>query len=404
MTSTSGHKHSDHVTTFKNVVRTLKETKNNPAQYENLVSSLNANTKSALEATIKSNNIIVPTQDTNKLISEILTGMQTWIDTKSHIPIELKQKFLELGASKLELFIKAAHDQFNNKWIVKEFIDNAVKTGEEGRKYLADCDCSSTDQLWAKLVEPKIESIITQQDTNKLISEILTGMQIWLDTKSHIPIELKNKFLELGSNNLEKFIESASDKFNNKWIVKEFVDNAFVPPREEGNKYLADSSCDSVDTLWAKIESLIINEDSNKATTSQASSESINSSDFKGNTSDEDSDDDIEVISQLLESKVTLNNGKKIEVKKIIDAIYNPQDLDFYLRKLTPETNQLVKKEIALKLAYDLYNDSKELSVVSAISETLGISEEFNNYTDFSLAELKDEEVNITGGDYSYLE
>ncbi|KHO02913.1 hypothetical protein RFEPED_0193 [Rickettsia felis str. Pedreira] len=73
------------------------------------------------------------------------------------------------------------------------------------------------------------------------------------------------------------------------------------------------------------------------------------------------------VISQLLESKVTLNNGKKIEVKKIIDAIYNPQDLDFYLRKLTPETNQLVKKEIALKLAYDLYNDSKELSVVSAI-------------------------------------
>ncbi len=301
MTSTTSS-HSEIVQIFKKIVRTLKEAKNNPAQYENLVSKLDSSTKNALDVNIKKHNITVPTQDTNKVISEILSGMQTWLDTKSHIPLELKQKLLELG-----------------------------------------------------------------------------------------------------SNNLEEFIESAFNKFNNKWIVKEFIDNAFVPPREESNKYLADSGCDSAEQPWTKMENLRISDDSNKATTSQASSESINSSDFKGNTSDEDSDDDIEVISQLLESKVTLNNGKKIEVKKIIDAIYNPQDLDFYLRKLTPETNQLVKKEIALKLAYDLYNDSKELSVVSAISETLGISEEFNNYTDFSLVQLRNEEVNITGGEYSYL-
>ncbi|MCC8467615.1 MAG: hypothetical protein LN589_02750 [Rickettsia endosymbiont of Eriopis connexa] len=44
----------------------------------------------------------------------------------------------------------------------------------------------------------------------------------------------------------------------------------------------------------------------------------------------------------------------------------------------------------------------KELSEVSPISETLGINEEFNNYTDFGPAQLKDEEVNITGGEYSY--
>ena len=43
------------------------------------------NIDKALEATIKSNNITVPTQDTNKVMSEILSGMQTWLDTKSHI-------------------------------------------------------------------------------------------------------------------------------------------------------------------------------------------------------------------------------------------------------------------------------------------------------------------------------
>ncbi|AFC71305.1 hypothetical protein [Rickettsia australis] len=301
ITSTTGS-HPEIVQIFKKIVSTLKEAKNDPAQYENLVSNLDASTRNALDVNIKKHNITVPTSDINKVISEILSGMQAWLDTKSHIPLELKQKFLELG-----------------------------------------------------------------------------------------------------SNNLEEFIESAFNKFNNKWIVKEFIDNAFVPPREESNKYLAGIGCDSAEQLWTKMGNLRISDDSNKATTSQASSESINSSDFKGNTSDEDSDD-IEVISQLLASKVTLNNGKKIDVKKIIDAIYNLQDLDFYLRKLTPAINQLVKKEIALKLAYDFFNDSKELNEVRSISEALGIKEEFNTYSNFSLEELKDEEVNITGGDYSYLE
>ncbi|GAA5252619.1 hypothetical protein [Candidatus Rickettsia kedanie] len=249
MTSTTGS-HPEIVQIFKKIVSTLKEAKNNPAQYENLVSNLDTSTKNALDVNIKKHNITVPTPDTNKVISEILSGMQAWRDTKSH-----------------------------------------------------------------------------------------TG-----------------------------------------------------------------SGCDSAEQLWTKIGNLRISDDSNKATTSQASSESINSSDFKGNTSDADYDDDIEVISQLLASKVTLNNGKTIDVKKIIDAIYNPQNLDFYLRKLTPEINQLVKKEIALKLAYDFYNDSKELNEVRSISEVLGIKEEFNTYSNFSLEELKDEEVNITGGDYSYLE
>jgi len=154
------------------------------------------------------------------------------------------------------------------------------------------------------------------------------------------------------------------------------------------------------DTEMARINAKIEKTTSNLNTLSVEESAAASA---PATTSDDDSDDDIEVISKLLESKVTLTNGKKIEVKKIIDAIYKPKDLDFYLKKLTPETNQLVKKEIALKLAYDLFNDTKELSEVNSISEVLGINQEFNTYSDFSLVELKDEEVNITGGEYSYL-
>ncbi|WP_341787747.1 hypothetical protein [Rickettsia endosymbiont of Cantharis rufa] len=106
-------------------------------------------------------------------------------------------------------------------------------------------------------------------------------MQTWLDTKSHIPIDLKQKLLELDSNNLAKFIESAFNKSNNKWTVKEFIDNAFVPPREGNNKYLADSGYDSTEQLWTKMENLRASETLNKAATS-----SVSSSDLKGNTSD----------------------------------------------------------------------------------------------------------------------
>ncbi|MCC8467614.1 MAG: hypothetical protein LN589_02745 [Rickettsia endosymbiont of Eriopis connexa] len=87
----------------------------------------------------------------------------------------------------------------------------------------------------------------------------------------------------------------------------------------------------------------------NSATTSTA--------DQGASFEEEDYDDDIEVISKILEPEVTLTNGKKVAVQKIIDAIYKPKDLDFYLKKLTPETSQLVKKAIALKLASDLFND-----------------------------------------------
>ncbi|WCR57120.1 MAG: hypothetical protein PG979_001177 [Rickettsia asembonensis] len=145
MTSTTSS-YSEIVQIFKKIVRTLKEAKNNPAQYENLVSKLDASTKNALDVNIKKHNITVPTQDTNKVISEILSGMQTWLDTKSHIPLKLKQKFLELGSNNLEEFIESAFNKFNNKWIVKEFIDNAfVPPREESNKYLADSGCDSAE-------------------------------------------------------------------------------------------------------------------------------------------------------------------------------------------------------------------------------------------------------------------
>ncbi|ABV74888.1 hypothetical protein A1C_02990 [Rickettsia akari str. Hartford] len=336
MTSTTGS-HQEIVQIFKKIVRILKEAKNNTAQYENLVSNLDASTKNALDVNIKKHNITVPTPDTDKVISEILSGMQAWLDTKSHIPLELKQKFLALGSNNLEEFIESAFNKFNNKWIVKEFIDNAfVPPREESNKYLAGSGCDSVEQLWVKIGHLRISD-----DSNKA-----TTSQASLDRISD-------------DSNKATTSQASSDR---------------------------------------------ISDDSNKATTSQASSESINSIEFKGNTPDEDSDDDIEVISPLLASKVTLNNGKKIDVKKIIDAIYNPLDLDFYLRQLTSEINQFVKKAVALKLAYDFYYDYKELNEVRSISEALGIKEEFNTYSNFSLEELKDEELNITGGDYSYLE
>jgi hypothetical protein len=301
MTSTTGS-HSEIVQIFKKIVRTLKETKNNPAQYENLVSNLDASTKNALDVNIKKHNITVPTQDTNKLIDEVLTGMQTWLDTKSHIPIELKQKFLELG-----------------------------------------------------------------------------------------------------SNNLEKFIESAFNKFNNQWTVKEFIDNAFVPPREESNKYLADSGCDSTEQLWTKMENLRISEALNKATTS-----SVSSSNFKGNTSDEDSDDDIEVISKILGSEVTLTNGAKYEVKKIIDLLDKPnfiQQLTNILSKLSPEDYNLVKKEIALKLAYISNNDMDKYEAVHEIVDNMPQTfiDEFNNYDTLTLDQMRIEEAKILGDGVSYL-
>ena len=41
---------------------------------------------------------------------------------KSHIPMDLKQKILDLGSNNLELFIKAAYNKFNNTWIVQSFL------------------------------------------------------------------------------------------------------------------------------------------------------------------------------------------------------------------------------------------------------------------------------------------
>ncbi|KJV81002.1 hypothetical protein RHORCCE3_0181 [Rickettsia hoogstraalii str. RCCE3] len=302
MTSTTSS-HSEIVQIFKKIVRTLKEAKNNPAQYSNL----DASTKNALDVNIKKHNITVPTQDTNKVISEILSGMQTWLDTKSHIPMDLKQKFLELG-----------------------------------------------------------------------------------------------------SNNLEEFIESAFNKFNNKWIVKEFIDNAFVPPREESNKYLADSGCDSAEQLWTKMENLRISDDSNKATTSQASSESINSSDFKGNTSDEDSDDDIEVISQLLESKVTLHNGAEFGVKSILKCLSDKGFMDMILKEVPYNTREPLEKEIALQLVYNNIQEgrvdkSSTVNVINSFGNASTLLGWFVEYSDLTIEEIKVKEVELTGG-ASYLE
>ena len=88
----------------------LSNTHELPAQKEALklvYDMRKGNIDKALEATIKSNNITVPTQDTNKVMSEILSGMQTWLDTKSHIPMDLTQKFLDLGSNNFRTIHKS---------------------------------------------------------------------------------------------------------------------------------------------------------------------------------------------------------------------------------------------------------------------------------------------------------
>lgn len=285
MTSTTSS-HSEIVQIFKKIVRTLKEAKNNPAQYENLVSKLDASTKNALDVNIKKHNITVPTQDTNKVISEILSGMQTWLDTKSHIPMDLKQKFLELG-----------------------------------------------------------------------------------------------------SNNLEEFIESAVNKFNNKWIVKEFIDNAFVPPREESNKYLADSGCDSAEQLWTKMENLRISEDS----------------------TDESEDDEIsEASANKLGEKVTLNNGAEFGVKSILKCLSDKSFMDMILKEVPYNTREPLEKEIALQLVYNNIQEgrvdkSSTVNVINSLGNASTLLGWFVKYSDLTIEEIKVKEVELTGG-ASYLD
>ena len=154
MTSTT-HSHSEIVQIFKDVVRTLKEAKSNPVQYNSLVSNLQASTKNALDVNIKKHNITVPTQDTNELISEILPGMKAWIAHGYHIPMDLKQNFLKLGFKNLEEFIARASDASISYGHIKEFISYAVKE-ERGAKYLADSGCDTAEQLWTKMENLRI--------------------------------------------------------------------------------------------------------------------------------------------------------------------------------------------------------------------------------------------------------
>jgi len=78
MTSTTGS-HSEIVQIFKKIVSTLKETKNNPAQYENLVSNLDASTKNALDVNIKKHNITVPqSSETLQPVNDVISLLQKY--------------------------------------------------------------------------------------------------------------------------------------------------------------------------------------------------------------------------------------------------------------------------------------------------------------------------------------
>ena len=97
MTSTTHGKHSPQVSTFKDIVRVLKEAKSNTTQYENLVSNLNASNKNALEATIKSNNITVTTQQASqeKLVEKALAEAKRSIEV-NNVTAEFKNYFSKM--------------------------------------------------------------------------------------------------------------------------------------------------------------------------------------------------------------------------------------------------------------------------------------------------------------------
>ncbi len=81
-----------------------------------------------------------------------------------------------------------------------------------------------------------------------------------------------------------------------------------------------------------------------------------------------------EVISQLLESEVTLTNGKKIEVKKFIELLDkgNTGELEYNFKKLKSTDSASIAKEMALKLAHDLLHSKKDFDVVDSTAQNMG--------------------------------
>ncbi|WP_341789093.1 MULTISPECIES: hypothetical protein [unclassified Rickettsia] len=115
----------------------------------------------------------------------------------------------------------------------------------------------------------------------------------------------------------------------------------------------------------------------------------------------------LKISKELLGEKVTLINGKEVEVKKFLELLYNQntKEFDFLLKMLPSDTSEVMKKEVTLKLAYDYFKDSKNFDETNAISERIGTSDIFEEYLGFNIDQFKSEEMNIMGGDqHSYLD
>ncbi|HJD59220.1 MAG TPA: hypothetical protein LFW20_00845 [Rickettsia endosymbiont of Omalisus fontisbellaquei] len=342
---------------FKQILNIL-EARNNPAQYNSLVSNLNASTKNALDVNIKKHNIT---------LSQASETLQSVNDV-----ISLLQKY-SIGYDGPMVQIQSV-DYTNWKIPLQNISTDDPMFGHAIRAY--DAVKTSNQSLFNQNYK--------ELDLNGIV--ILRNIP-FVSHKESSPMST---------------VKQAAEFIKNSGIVLPLPQEyKGVPTKEVLQEYTND-----IGTVIAMhdAEMARINADA-------SASEKINNfanTSTQATTSDEDSDDDIEVISKILGSEVTLTNGAKYEVKKIIDLLDKPnfiKQLTNILSKLSPEDSNLVKKEIALKLAYTSNSDMDKYEAVHEIVDNMPQTfiDEFNNYDTLTLDQMRTEEAKILGDGVSYL-
>ncbi|MCC8462387.1 MAG: hypothetical protein LN546_04365 [Rickettsia endosymbiont of Ecitomorpha arachnoides] len=392
---------------FKQILNIL-EAKNNPAQYNSLVSNLNASTKNALDVNIKKYNITVPTQQISQeeLVEKALAEAKHSIKI-SDVTAEFKKYFSELDLDGVVLFINTAKQSGID-------VDGCVGTAlQYGIKYPA---------IWKGVLTKKffIENSITNPYVS-FDSKIEPNVQAELVEKAlaeaerstkanNVTAEFKDHFSKLDPDGVLAFMQCTKgttinvdgcvgtalqdvvDIYPATWngvsTKKFFVENGITNPYVSFDSKIEPST-----------QSEVQEEAYNSATASTA--------DQGASFEEEDSDDDIEVISQLLESKVMLNNGTTIEVKAILKDLSDKEFINMVLKRVNPDIAELVEKEIVLKLVYDvqkgLITKRDAGKIIYSFNDDFDLSDGWLANNNLSIDEIKAKEVEITGG-ASYLE
>ena len=111
---------------------------------------------------------------------------------------------------------------------------------------------------------------------------------------------------------------------------------------------------------------------------------------------------------RIVGEKVRLNNGTEIEVKVILKDLSDKEFVNVTLKKVEPNTSELLQKEIALQFVYNNIQEgcvdkSSTVNVINSFSNAPNLLSWFVEYSDLNIEEIKAREVALTGG-ASYLE